>query len=316
MTINTIIEYKNELQRIISTTLDTTEAAKAIGSKYKKFAIKYHPDKFGQKKFNNYPYVSQIWNLLKDSNDLPRNAEFSFTSYDEKIRKYRSSELLWDKEEDGLNLGPIKERIQKVREEESKDITRKINSANRKEEEKIRKEKSIKRKEEEEKIRKEKSIKRKEEEEKIRKEKSIKRKEEEEKIRKEKSIKRKEEEANRQDSLNRKFQRKNESISSRSKMDVVNDNDVYYFTNNNTRKSKKSMNHTITNRSKRHRERRNERINNFMNNKTVKRRDLIDLLRNRHEKMDVVNDYELPRKFYRNKTQKRKSALDRIREFK
>jgi hypothetical protein len=283
MTINTIIEYKNELQRIISTTLDTTEAAKAIGSKYKKFAIKYHPDKFGQKKFNNYPYVSQIWNLLKDSNDLPRNAEFSFTSYDEKIRKYRSSELLWDKEEDGLNLGPIKERIQKVREEESKDITRKINSANRKEEEKIRKEKSIKRKEEEEKIRKEKSIKRKEEEkirkeksikrkeeeEKIRKEKSIKRKEEEEKIRKEKSIKRKEEEANRQDSLNRKFQRKNESISSRSKMDVVDDNDVYYFTNNNTRKSKKSMNHTITNRSKRHRERRNERINNFINKKTV-----------------------------------------------
>ncbi len=210
--IDTIIHDKNEFHTIIISIPDINEekyakeVAHKIASKYKKLALKYHPDKFGLKKFDNVPYVSQMWFLLTDSNELLSNFKTNFKSYDKKIHEYRSSKNFWDDEENKKNLGSIQERIKRIRDEEKNEDEA---------EENMRKQKSLKRKEEEkekERIRREKSLKRKEEEnERIRKELSLKKKEEEnERIRKEISLKKKEEEGRkeRQDSIERKIQRR------------------------------------------------------------------------------------------------------------
>jgi hypothetical protein len=419
--IDEIIEYKNEFQIIISTHSDINEekyvkqVATEIGAKFKKLSIKIHPDRIGQKKFRDIPYVSQLWFLLTGSNELLQNFRTNFKSYHKSIQEYRSSEHFWNREEDrkNLGLGSVEERIKKIREEEKNDENEKIKKEEEKE--KIRKEKSLKRKEEEEKIRKEKSLKRKEEEEKIRKEKSLKRKEEEEKERvrrqdslnnkilrarqlaeddkrnkkqkeeeehRRKTMKRKnddEEEKNRQDSLNNKIlrarqlaeddkknkkqneeeelirkttKRKNDDEEEKYRQDSLNnkilrarqlaeddkknkkqkknamenheslhrgneenngtkmDIDDQYL---GTKKKGRRNDHYMTNKTKRQLDRRTEIINNFMKSRTVKRRELIDKIRSRDVKMDVVNQYRLPKS--RNRTLKRRSAVDRIRDY-
>ena len=235
--IDKIIEDKKEFQKIIMSMSDINEekyakyVAAEISSKYRKLSLKYHPDRFGQKNFDNVPYVKQIWFLLNSSKELTMDYVSHFTSYLKKVREYRSSKInFWDEEEDKKKFGPIQERIQRIRdgdnkEYEEKERIRKEKSLKRKEEEekeRFRKEKSLKRKEDEEKerIRKEKSLKQKEDEEKerIRKEKSLKRKEdeEEERIRKEKSLKKKEDEEKerirKEKSLKRKEEEEEERI--------------------------------------------------------------------------------------------------------
>ena len=372
--IDTIIHDKNEFHTIIISIPDINEekyakeVAHKIASKYKKLALKYHPDKFGLKKFDNVPYVSQMWFLLTDSNELLSNFKTNFKSYDKKIHEYRSSKNFWDDEENKKNLGSIQERIKRIRDEEknedeAEENMRKQKSLKRKEEEKekerIRREKSLKRKEEEnERIRKELSLKKKEEEnERIRKEISLKKKEEEEerkerqdsieqkiqrrkqfaeddkKIKKEKeeeeqrrkTLKRKnddEEERIRQDSSKRKYddeeerirqdslKRKNDENEStgRQEMDI---DEQHSLSRKNSRRNGDSY---TNNKTRRQRNNRKERINDFMN-KTVKRRELINKFRNRNstEKMDVVNQIMLPK--IRGRRQKKKSVIDRINDF-
>ena len=195
MTIGTIIADKNEFQRIISTIPDVNhetyakEVATAIASKFKKLSKIYHPDKIREDKFNNLPYVSQIWHLLVGSNNLLKNYADFFKSYDKSIRQYRSSERFWDEEENKKNLGPIQERIQKVVEEERMEELRKQNSLKRKDdEEKMRKLNSLRRKDDEEKMRKLNSLRRKDDEENMRKLNSLKRRNDEENIRKQTTL--------------------------------------------------------------------------------------------------------------------------------
>ena len=373
--IDKIIEDKKEFQKIIMSMSDINEekyakyVAAEISSQYRKLSLKYHPDRFGQKNFDNVPYVKQIWFLLNSSKELTMDYVSHFTSYLKKIREYRSSKInFWDEEEDKKKLGPIQERIQRIRDEDNKEYEEKERIRKEEEEkERIRKEKSLKRKEEEEKerIRKEKSLKREEEEEKerIRKEKSLKRKKEEEedkirkeKIRREDSIKLKiqrrkqfaeddkklkkereeeymqkvkkvkkerEEEEDRQKILKRKIDDVepdmipekilyNEGI---KEMDV--DEQHSRSKQNGTRKTDKNTN----NKTKRQQNNRRKRINDFMRNKTVGRRELIEKLRNRTvklinipEKMDIVFQNILPK--VKSKTQKKISAKDRIINFK
>ena len=70
------------------------------------------------------------------------------------------------------------------------------------------------------------------------------------------------------------------------------------------------------NTTRRQQNRLNDRISDFMKNKTVKRRELIDKYRNKNktEKMDIVNNVVLPK--HRSRTQKkRRSAEDRISDY-
>jgi hypothetical protein len=67
------------------------------------------------------------------------------------------------------------------------------------------------------------------------------------------------------------------------------------------------------NKTRRHYNRRKGRIDEFMENKTTKRRELIDKIRNRTDKMDVVNQYKFSK--MRSRTQKKRSAVDRIKGF-
>ena len=378
MTIDTIIEDKNEFQRIISSIPDINEekyakeVATEIASKYKKLARKYHPDKFGQKKFQSVPYVSQIWFLLVGSKEIRDGIESSFTPYGELIRKYRFPKH-WDEEESKKNLGPIQERIQQIRDEQKndekvKENVRKEKSLKRKEEEekerekeRIRKEISLKRRqheEETERIRREKSLKRKEDEdakkhkieeerkEKIRRQDSIELKiqrrkqftEDEKKFKKEKEKRDKEDEEQqekirRQDSLNKKVLRARqfEEDERENKQDILNkkndeviqmdieviqmdidDIDDKHLRKQNVRNNTTSRNNT----TRRQQNRLNDRISDFMKNKTVKRRELINKYRNKHktEKMDIVNSVVLPK--HRSRTQKkRRSAEDRISDY-
>lgn len=259
MTIDTIIEDKKEFQRIISSISDINEekyakeVATEIASKYKKLARKYHPDKFGQKKFQSVPYVSQIWFLLVGSKEIRDGIESSFTPYGELISKYRFPKH-WDEEESKKNLGPIQERIQQIRDEEKneKSLKRKEEEEKEKEKERIRKEISLKRRQDEEeteRIRREKYLKRKEDEdakkhkieeerkEKIRRQDSIELKiqrrkqftEDEKKFKKEKEKRDKEDEEQqgkirRQDSLNKKVLRARqfEEDERENKQDILN----------------------------------------------------------------------------------------------
>jgi hypothetical protein len=368
MTIDTIIEDKKEFQRIISSISDINEekyakeVATEIASKYKKLARKYHPDKFGQKKFQSVPYVSQIWFLLVGSKEIRDGIESSFTPYGELIRKYRFPKH-WDEEESKKNLGPIQERIQQIRDEEKNDEKVKENVRKKKslkikeeeEKERIRKEISLKRRQDEEeteRIRREKSLKRKEDEdakkhkieeerkEKIRRQDSIELKiqrrkqftEDEKKFKKEKEKRDKEDEEQqekirRQDSLNKKVLRARqfEEDERENKQDILNkkndemdieviqmDIDDKHLSKQNVRNNTTSRNNT----TRKQQNRLNDRISDFMKNKTVKRRELINKYRNKHktEKMDIVNSDVLPK--YRSRTQKkRRSAEDRISDY-
>ena len=372
--IDKIIEDKKEFQKIIMSMSDINEekyakyVAAEISSKYRKLSLKYHPDRFGQKNFDNVPYVKQIWFLLNSSKELTMDYVSHFTSYLKKVREYRSSKInFWDEEEDKKNLGPIQERIQRIRDEDNKEYEDK---------ERIRKEKSLKRKEEEEKerIRKEKSLKRKEDEEKerIRKEKSLKRKEEEEeeRIRKEKSLKRKKEEdedkirkekIRREDSIELKIQRRKQFAEDDKKLkkereeeyrqkvkrareeeeeeeeedkqkilkrkidDVepdmtdkilynegIKEMDVDEQHSRSNQNGRRKTDKYTSNKTKRQQNNRKKRINDFMRNKTVRRRELIEKLRNIPEKMEVVVQNVLPK--VKSKTQKKISVKDRIRE--
>ena len=365
MTIDTIIEDKNEFQRIISSIPDINEekyakeVATEIASKYKKLARKYHPDKFGQKKFQSVPYVSQIWFLLVGSNELLKNFKSFFKSYDKSIHQYRSSEHFWDEEEGKKNLGPIQERIQQIRneeknEEEAKENVRKEKSLKRKEEEekekeRIRKETSLKRRQDEEeteRIRREKSLKRKEDEdvkkhkieeerkEKIRRQDSIEQKiqrrkqftedEKNYKIEKEKRDKEDEEQKEkirREDSLNKKVLRarqfeedeREKTIKKQDSLNRKNDETIQEMDIDYQHLRKQNV---MKNTTRRQQNRQNDRISDFMKNKTVKRRELIDKYRNKNktEKMDIVNNVVLPK--HRSRTQKkRRSAEDRISDY-
>ena len=372
--IDKIIEDKKEFQKIIMSMSDINEekyakyVAAEISSKYRKLSLKYHPDRFGQKNFDNVPYVKQIWFLLNSSKELTMDYVSHFTSYLKKVREYRSSKInFWDVEEDKKKLGPIQERIQRIRYEDNKEYEEK---------ERIRKEKSLKRKEEEEKerIRKEKSLKKKEDEEKerIRKEKSLKRKEEEEeeRIRKEKSLKRKKEEEEdkirkekirREDSIELKIQRRKQFAEDDKKLkkereeeyrqkvkrereeeeeeeeedkqkilkrkidDVepdmtdkilynegIKEMDVDEQHSRSNQNGRRKTDKYTNNKTKRQQNNRKKRINDFMRNKTVRRRELIEKLRNIPEKMDVVVQNILPK--VKSKTQKKISVKDRIRE--
>ena len=368
--IDKIIEDKKEFQKIIMSMSDINEekyakyVAAEISSKYRKLSLKYHPDRFGQKNFDNVPYVKQIWFLLNSSKELTMDYVSHFTSYLKKVREYRSSKInFWDEEEDKKKLGPLQERIQRIRDEDNKEYEEK---------ERIRKEKSFKRKEEEEKerIRKEKSLKKKEDEEKerIRKEKSLKRKEEEEeeRIRKEKSLKRKKEEEEdkirkekirREDSIELKIQRRKQFAEDDKKLkkereeeyrqkvkrereeeeedrqntlkrkidDVepdmtdkilynegIKEMDVDEQHSRSNQNGRRKTDKYTNNKTKRQQNNRKKRINDFMRNKTVRRRELIEKLRNIPEKMDVVVQNILPK--VKSKTQKKISVKDRIRE--
>ena len=372
MTIDTIIEDKKEFQRIISSISDINEekyakeVATEIAYKYKKLARKYHPDKFGQKKFQSVPYVSQIWFLLVGSKEIRDGIESSFTPYGELIRKYRFPKH-WDEEESKKNLGPIQERIQQIRDEEKndekvKENVRKEKSLKRKEEEekerekeRIRKEISLKRRqheEETERIRREKSLKRKEDEdakkhkieeerkEKIRRQDSIELKiqrrkqftEDEKKFKKEKEKRDKEDEEQqekirRQDSLNKKVLRARqlEEDERENKQDILNkkndeviqmDIEVIQMDIDDIDDKHLRKQNVRNNTTRRQQNRLNDRISDFMKNKTVKRRELIDKYRNKNktEKMDIVNNVVLPK--HRSRTQKkRRSAEDRISDY-
>ena len=374
--IDKIIEDKKEFQKIIMSMSDINEekyakyVAAEISSKYRKLSLKYHPDRFGQKNFDNVPYVKQIWFLLNSSKELTMDYVSHFTSYLKKVREYRSSKInFWDEEEDKKKLGPLQERIQRIRDEDNKEYEEK---------ERIRKEKSLKRKEEEEeeRIRKEKSLKKKEDEEKerIRKEKSLKRKEEEEeeRIRKEKSLKRKKEEEEdkirkekirREDSIELKIQRRKQFAEDDKKLkkereeeyrqkvkrereeeeeeeeeeedkqkilkrkidDVepdmtdkilynegIKEMDVDEQHSRSNQNGRRKTDKYTNNKTKRQQNNRKKRINDFMRNKTVRRRELIEKLRNIPEKMDVVVQNVLPK--VKSKTQKKISVKDRIRE--
>ena len=114
-----------------------------------------------------------------------------------------------------------------------------------------------------------------------------------------------EEAIRRRDSLKRKND-ENEGI--RQDYETEMDVDVQY--SQTTKRGRRNDNY-VTNKTKRHHNRRKERIHDFMENKTVKRRELIDNFRNRNEKMDIVNHSSNQR----SRTQKRRSAVDRIRDY-
>ncbi len=371
MTFDEIIKDKNDFQEIISSGSDINlevyvkRVANSIADKYKKLVRKYHSDKFGYDRFNTVPYVSQIWHLLNSSNNLLKNySSNNLKSYHDSIQNYRSNQNFWDEEEAKKNLGPIKERIQKFKDEEKMKGIEKENETTRKQQ-------SIKRKEDEEKLRKQQSIKRKEEEEKLRKQNSIeqkiqrrkqfaeddkknKKKKEDEELRRS-LMKRKiddDEVRKRQDSLNKKVerarkfeeeekknrierentQRRQESLNRKTdeeeairrrdslkrkndenegiRQDYETEMDVDVQYSQTTKRGRRNDNY-VTNKTKRHHNRRKERIHDFMENKTVKRRELIDNFRNRNEKMDIVNHSSNQR----SRTQKRRSAVDRIRDY-
>ena len=325
--IDKIIEDKKEFQRIIMSMSDINEEkyAKYVAaeiyspSKYKKLSLKYHPDKFGQKNFENVPYVKQMWLLLTSSKDLTMDYVSHVTSYLIKIKEYRSINF-WDEEEDKQNLGPIQQRIQRIRDEDNKEYEEK---------ERIRKEKSLKRKEEEEKerIRKEKSLKKKKEEEEDKKRK--------EKIRREDSIelmiqrrkqfaeddkkrkKEREEEEEEEEDMQKK--RKIDDVEPDMIPEKINFNvgiqemDVDEQHSRSNKNGKQYADSYTSNKTKRHQNNRKKRIDNFMKNKTVRRRELMEKNRNLTEKMDVVNQFMLPKN--RGRTLKRKSAINRVRDF-
>lgn len=139
--IETIIKDKNELQKIICSISGDRETyardvAELIAPKLRKWALKYHPDKI-KEKYYSLPYVAQIYSILARSSDLLQDYIGNFRSYDLTIRAYKGSEKIWNEEEDKKGLGPIRERIQRVVEEEK---LRKVNSLKRKDdEEKLRK---------------------------------------------------------------------------------------------------------------------------------------------------------------------------------
>ena len=322
--IDKIIEDKKEFQRIIMSMSDINEEkyAKYVAaeiyspSKYKKLSLKYHPDKFGQKNFENVPYVKQMWLLLTSSKDLTMDYVSHVTSYLIKIKEYRSINF-WDEEEDKQNLGPIQQRIQRIRDEDNKEYEEK---------ERIRKKKSLKRKEEEEKerIRKEKSLKKKKEEEEDKKRK--------EKIRREDSIelmiqrrkqfaeddkKRKKEREEEEEDMQKK--RKIDDVEPDMIPEKINFNvgiqemDVDEQHSRSNKNGKQYADSYTSNKTKRHQNNRKKRIDNFMKNKTVRRRELMEKNRNLTEKMDVVNQFMLPKN--RGRTLKRKSAINRVRDF-
>ena len=325
--IDKIIEDKKEFQKIIMSMSDINEekyakyVAAEIASKYRKLSLKYHPDRFGQKNFDNVPYVKQIWFLLNSSKELTMDYKSHFTSYFKKIREYRSSKInFWDVEEDKKQLGQIQERIQRIRYEENKEYEEK---------ERIRKEKSLKRKEDEEKerIRKEKSLKKKKEEEEDKKRK--------EKIRREDSIelmiqrrkqfaeddkkrkKEREEEEEEEEDMQKK--RKIDDVEPDMIPEKINFNvgiqemDVDEQHSRSNKNGKQYADSYTSNKTKRHQNNRKKRIDNFMKNKTVRRRELMEKNRNLTEKMDVVNQFMLPKN--RGRTLKRKSAINRVRDF-
>ena len=130
-----------------------------------------------------------------------------------------------------------------------------------------------------------------------------------------------EERIRRQDSLNKKVLRarqfeedeREKTIKKQDSLNRKNDETIQEMDIDYQHLRKQNV---MKNTTRRQQNRQNDRISDFMKNKTVKRRELINKYRNKHktEKMDIVNSVVLPK--HRSRTQKkRRSAEDRISDY-